>query len=160
MEKENKENNWFMEWFFEKKIDLSKYLQNADFETLNKLGLNPEEKQCSEFDFGILLRRVYEYYDFEELENKKQLSSEEEVLLEVYRMKKESNEEGVREGYLSQTHRLKNLQNTDVSKEEYKELLKKIMTIENKIELDKKIERLEKKKKRYEKLLKDETDMI
>ena len=160
MKRVNEEDDWLMKWFYEKKIDLSRYLQDTDFETLNKLGLNLEEKQCSEFDFGILLRRVYEYYDFEELENKKQLSSEEESLLEVYRREKEFNEEEVREGYLTQTHKLKNLQNTDVSREEYKELLKKIMTIENKIKLDKKIERLEKKKKKYEKLLKDETDMI
>lgn len=149
-----------MEWFYEKKIDLSKHLQNADFETLNKLGLNIKEKQCSEFDFEILLRRVYEYYDFEELENKKQLSREEELLLEVYRREKEFNEEEVKEGYLTETHKLKNLQNTDVSKEEYKELLKKIMTIENKIKLYKKIERFENKKKEFEKLLKNGTDMI
>ena len=156
MKRINKEDDWLMKWFYEKKIDLSKYLQDTDFETLNRLGLKLKEKPCSEFDFEILLRRVYEYYDFEELANKKQLSMEEELLLEIYRREKEFDEEQVKEGYLTKTHKLKNLQNTDVSKEKYKELLRRIMNIENKIKLDKKIERLENKKKEYEKLLKVE----
>lgn len=132
-------------WMLEKTVDLTKNCNEKDFETLKKLKVEYENPLCSEFQFGILLRRVYEYYDFEELKNKDKLTYYEKNLLEDFLWEKALIKKCVRQGYLRDEQEEKKLEDVGISKEEYKMLLTKLENINMEIKIKKQIRRIEKK---------------
>lgn len=136
-------------WMLEKTIDLTEKFDSKDFEFLKKLKVECKNKQCSEFEFGVLWREVYLYYDFEELKNKKNKKYYEEKLLEDYLDQCDIMEQGVRDGHLTGIIEQRKLEGTGVSEEEYKMLLTKIENIKLEIKIAKKLRRMERNKVKF-----------
>lgn len=140
-------------WMRDKSIDLRKSCNDKDLEILKRLDVKYESPLCSEFEFGILLRRVYDYYDFEKLKNKKNLTNNEKRLLDDFINEQTLWEECVRKGYMTKVGEQKKLTDTGVSEVDYKILLTKLENINFNIKLQKKIRRIEKKQQQQQKIL-------
>lgn len=135
----------FDRWKKEKIVDLRKKCGSKELEILKKLDVQYRSPRCSEYEFRILLGKVYDYYDFEKLMRKEELNYKEKEILENFLDEQEMKKEWEDEGYTTSVEIQKKLEDTGVSEEEYKELLIKLENIYLEIKVQKKIRRIEKK---------------
>lgn len=141
--KEDKEFSDEMDrWIKEETIDLNKYCNDKELEILRKFGY--EKNLYSEFHFGNLLCRIRDYYNYEELKNKKELNCYEKKLLEEFIFDQLLTKKCVKKRYVKDIKEEKKLEDVGVSEKEYKMLLAKLEIINCEIIRQKQIRRAKK----------------
>lgn len=91
---------WEEKYYNKRFIEIEKYLTEEDFDLFNKLGIEVEKKIYTEYEFGLLNMDLLAYYDDPEMD----LSDEEKKFQ-------------------------KSLEGTNVSREEYNEVLNRVQKI-------------------------------
>lgn len=135
-------------WMYEKTINLRKICNDKDFENLKKLGIKCKNLVCSEYEFAVLLIKMYEYYDYEKLKRKEKLTSKEERILDEYIYEQSLREKDVKKGYITSEIEERSLDGTGVSLEEYEKLLSKLDTRNMEIKLQQEIRIIERRERK------------
>ena len=127
--------------FYKKIVNLDNCLNEQDFVIIEKLNIKLKSKMCSEVDVKQIQFKMFEYFNFYELEKRNNLSRYEGYLLKEYYEEIDFQEELYKDGYTIGIPKQKNLKNTGINEEQYKETLAKIICICHWIDISRDLKR-------------------
>ena len=119
----------FQDTFYKKIINLDNCLLEEDFALIEALNIKIKDKMCSEVDVKQIQFKMFEYFNFNELEKRNNLSSYERYLLNEYHKEMCFQKKLYQDGLIIGLHKQKNLKITGVNEEHYKKTLVKIICI-------------------------------